>query len=142
MSYAVDEESGHFTPEYAEVYGIPFSFIPASGATKDPPPKQPTTRVRALDERIDQEITFPIVVGYRWDLPTDDTLYLAPDDEDARLLLSSEQVPTKTDVAGSVGEREVHTLDDLKSMRTQTIAFDLTKRLLDRYFRDADDESV
>ncbi len=51
-------------------------------------------------------------------------------------------MPTTTDVAGSVGEREVHTLDDLKAQRPQTIAFDLTRRLLDRYFRDADEDSV
>ena len=31
MSYAVNDE-GHFDPEYAEVYGVPFSFIPCSGA--------------------------------------------------------------------------------------------------------------
>ncbi|HUY33675.1 MAG TPA: DEAD/DEAH box helicase family protein [Pirellulales bacterium] len=37
MSYAANAR-GHFEPEYAEVYGVPFSFIPCSGATKDPPP--------------------------------------------------------------------------------------------------------
>src|SRR6202041_1213018 len=37
MSYAANEQ-GHFDPEYAEVYGVPFSFIPCSGATKDPKP--------------------------------------------------------------------------------------------------------
>src|SRR5207248_4959832 len=37
MSYAPNER-GHFDPEYAEVYGVPFSFIPCSGATTDPKP--------------------------------------------------------------------------------------------------------
>ena len=31
MSYAANKD-GHFDPEYAEVYGVPFSFIPCSGA--------------------------------------------------------------------------------------------------------------
>jgi type III restriction enzyme len=35
MSYAANK-GGHFNPEYAEVYGVPFSFIPCSGATTDP----------------------------------------------------------------------------------------------------------
>ena len=35
MSYAANDQ-GHFEPEYAEVYGVPFSFIPCSGATTDP----------------------------------------------------------------------------------------------------------
>ena len=35
MSYAVNDE-GHFDPEYAEVYGVPFSFIPCSGRRPRP----------------------------------------------------------------------------------------------------------
>jgi type III restriction enzyme len=35
MSYATNVH-GHFDPEYAEVYGVPFSFIPCSGTTTDP----------------------------------------------------------------------------------------------------------
>src|SRR5205823_6804618 len=35
MSYSANEK-GRFNPEYAEVYGVPFSFIPCSGATKEP----------------------------------------------------------------------------------------------------------
>jgi type III restriction enzyme len=136
-SYMLDEDTDHFTPEYAEVYGVPFSFIPAAGSRKDPPPRRPTTRVRALEERNDCEITFPVVVGYRWELPDD---HLEGDfDEDSRLPLSSQNVPTTTDVAGIVGEIEVHTLDDLKAIRPQQIAFAVGKRLLDRYFRDAPD---
>src|SRR5437016_9911597 len=50
MSYTVND-NGHFEPEYAEVYGVPFSFIPCSGATPDPPQPKPITRVRALLER-------------------------------------------------------------------------------------------
>lgn len=139
MSYAVDEATGHFVPEYAEVYGIPFSFIPASCAGPDPKPPSPTTRVRALEDRAACEITFPIVVGYRWDTPEE---HLAADfDDDSRLALSAEHIPTTTEVRGSVGEAEFHSLDDLKAIRPQAIAFDLTKRLMDRYFRDAPDEN-
>src|SRR5262249_11487270 len=68
MSYRIDEASGRFPPEYAEVYGVPFSFIPASGGTVDPKPGPRTTRVHALEDRIECEITFPCVVGYRFDL--------------------------------------------------------------------------
>ena len=67
MSYAANE-NGHFDPEYAEVYGVPFSFIPCSGATKDPKPGPLPTRVRALESRIACEITFPRLLGYRYDV--------------------------------------------------------------------------
>ena len=45
MSYAANDE-GKFEPEYAEVYGVPFSFIPCSGSTKEPKPGPIPTRVR------------------------------------------------------------------------------------------------
>jgi len=68
-SYAVDEATGFFTPEYGEVYGIPFNFIPThADAGPDPDPK-PVTRVRALPDRADCEIRFPHVVAYRYEIP-------------------------------------------------------------------------
>ena len=54
-----------FPPEYAEVYGVPFSFIPATGSSKTIDPR-PVTEVEAILERkATCEITFPIVAGYR-----------------------------------------------------------------------------
>src|SRR3989338_4742578 len=67
MSYATNEV-GLFEQEYAEVYGVPFSFIPCSGATTDPKPGPLPTRVRALESRIAYEITFPRLLGYRYDV--------------------------------------------------------------------------
>ncbi len=134
-SYMVGDD-GRFEPEYAEVYGVPFSFIPASGSGPDPKPGPIPTRVRALEDRIASEITFPRVVGYRWEIP--DENFDANFDDESRLALDSRDVPTRTDVAAIVGEAEEHRLDRFEAMRTQQVAFVLAKRLLDRYFR-ADD---
>ena len=38
-------------PEYAEIYGVPFSFIPGGAGAVDSPPPPRLTRVRALTER-------------------------------------------------------------------------------------------
>src|SRR5205814_4428346 len=53
MSYTVNDR-GHFDPEYAEVYGVPFSFIPCADVTpgEKKPPKQKPGRVKALPERL------------------------------------------------------------------------------------------
>jgi type III restriction enzyme len=131
-SFALDDD-GRFSPEYAEVYGVPFSFIPASGATKEPPPRQPITHVRSLPERAAARITFPRLDGYRWEVP-DQNLHADWTDE-SKMLLAAHHVPTTTEVAGIVGEAEVHTLDDLKSQRPKTVAFELAKLVLDRYFQ-------
>jgi type III restriction enzyme len=70
MSYAVNQD-GKFDPDYAEVYGVPFSFIPCSGSAKEPKPGPMPTRVRALEERIACKITFPRIMGYRYELPAE-----------------------------------------------------------------------
>ncbi|MEP7310127.1 MAG: hypothetical protein ABJA98_31855 [Acidobacteriota bacterium] len=70
MSYAVNDD-GLFNAEYAEVYGVPFSFIPCSGSNPNPTPGPMPTRVRALEDRIGCEITFPRLVGYRYDVPSE-----------------------------------------------------------------------
>jgi len=134
-SYATNAE-GKFDPEYAEVYGVPFSFIPSAGSEKDPKPRDPPTRVRALEDRIALEIAFPRVVGYRYDLPGE-TL-TADFTEEAGLALSTKVPPTKTEVEPIVGEGEVHTLDGLRAVREQMVAFEVAKRTLEKYFQGLD----
>lgn len=135
-SYAPDDE-GMFAPEYAEVYGVPFSFIPCSGAGPDPPPPKPITRVRALESRAHLEITFPRVVGYRYELPRD--RMRAKFNEDSRFVLTTKLIPTRVESAGIIGQIAIHTLDDLRARRDQEIAFLLAKHLLEHHFLDADD---
>ena len=132
MSYVVNDE-GRFDPEYAEVYGIPFSFIPGGGNPDDKPRPAPT-RVRALEERADLEIRFPRLIGYRFELPAD--RLRASFTEDSKLAITTETLPTKTEIAPIAGESQVDTLDDLKGIRMKQIAFEITADVLNRYLRD------
>jgi type III restriction enzyme len=136
MSYAVNEQ-GHFDPEYAEVYGVPFSFIPGNGTATPPKPGPTPTRVRALESRIAQEITFPRLVGYRYDLAG--KRLTATFTDDSMLSLSTADVPTITETRPIIGESSVHNLDDLRAHRLNEVAFRLAKLILERYFRDDDD---
>lgn len=133
MSYAVNEV-GHFDPEYAEVYGVPFSFIPCSGATTNPTPGPLPTRVRAIENRIDCEITFPRILGYRYDISGE--RLTAEFSEESRLSISTLDIPTKTENAPIVGETSIHTLDDLKKRRINEVDFRLAQLTLEKYFRD------
>lgn len=137
MNYVLNDE-GKFEPEYAEVYGVPFSFIPCSGSNPNPilPPK--FTRVRALEDRSACEIRFPRLIGYRWELPGD--RITAEFTEDSVLVLSTEDIPTKVQLDPIVGESSIHTLDDLKKHRLQEIAYYLSRRVLEKYFRDDEGE--
>jgi type III restriction enzyme len=132
MSYTVNEH-GLFDPEYAEVYGVPFSFIPCSGQGPNTPPGPTPTRVRALDERIDCEMTFPRVLGYRYDIRDRELRWqFTPD---CHYALSTRDLPTQVENAPIVGRSELHTLDDLKQVREQQVAFTLAKLVLEKYFR-------
>lgn len=135
MSYAANDR-GMFEPEYAEVYGVPFSFIPCSGSTKDPKPGPLPTRVRALESRIACEITFPRLLGYRYDIAGE--RLTATFTEESKFALSTADIPTKVENAPIVGESSIHTLDDLKRRRPNEVAFMLAKLTLEQYFRDDD----
>ena len=135
MSYAANEH-GHFDPEYAEVYGVPFSFIPCSGSAPDPQPGPLPSRVRALESRIVCEITFPRLLGYRYDVSGE--RLSASFGAASRLALSTADIPTRTESAPIVGEASIHTLDDLQRHRPNEVAFRLAKLTLERYFRDDD----
>lgn len=135
MSYAVND-NGRFNAEYAEVYGVPFSFIPTNGGISEPPTGPKPTRVRALEERISLEITFPRVAGYRYDI-AGERLTVAFTEE-SKLALSTADIPTKVENAPIVGETSIHTLDDLKRRRESEVAFLLAKYTLEKYFRDDD----
>jgi type III restriction enzyme len=135
MSYVADD-AGMFAPEYAEVYGVPFSFIPTSGVGPEPKPGPIPTRVRALEVRAACEIAFPRLLGYRHDIEGERLPYEFGDD--AMYVLSPADLPTWTEVQPIVGEGERHTLEDLRRAREQTVAFRLASLTLERYFQDDD----
>jgi len=137
MSYSPNEE-GMFEPEYAEVYGVPFSFIPAAGTNPNPPKPKVLTRVRALEERAERAITFPRVIGYRYGMAGD--RLEAKFTEESKLALSTQDVPSETELQPIVGESSLHDLAALKKMREQQIAFKIAKLVLEQYF--SDDHSV
>jgi len=132
-SWALNAE-GRFEPEYAEVYGVPFSFIPTTGSIARPATPKPVTRVRALEDRAALEMRFPRVRGYRYDLPAE--RLEASFTEDSRLVLSTADVPTRTENAPIVGESSFHTLEELKQRRLQEVDFRIAQFLLENVFRD------
>ena len=70
MNYKADPETGLLTEEYVDVYGIPFSVIPFKGRPRGQAEKgdKPKNHVRAMPDRDEYEIRFPIVEGYAFAL--------------------------------------------------------------------------
>jgi type III restriction enzyme len=123
---------GMFEPEYAEVYGVPFSFLSVAGTGRVKQAKAVRT-VQALPERADLRIEFPRLVGYRYELPID-RLH-ATFDASSILQLSTQDVATRTDLEPIVGELATHRID-VSTLRRQTVVFVVAKRTLDTHFRD------
>ena len=134
-----DIELETFPPEYAEVYGVPFSFIPATGSGKTIQPN-PVTEVKAIPERKTKcEITFPIIAGYRPCLPTEklDANWT----EDSHYQLSTAEIPSRIEVESITGVIQEVKLPYLSKFRQQETEFYLTKVLMETHIRDADKDA-
>ena len=138
QSYELNGE-GLFDVEYADVLGIPFDFTAKPVVA---PPKQPreTVQVRAVrPERDALEICFPRVAGYRVELPEE--RLEAKFNEDSVLELTPALIgPSITRNQGIIGEGVNLNLVHTNDLRTSTLLFHLTQRLLYTKFRDPGEE--
>jgi type III restriction enzyme len=125
--------NGMFEPEYADVLGVPFTFV-ASHKIAAPRPPKPITRVYALPEREALEIRFPRVVGYRVRLPSE--RLSATFTEDSRLVISPDDVPTRAENEGIVGEGVTLTLEEIGKRRLREVEFYVAGHALRSRFRD------
>jgi type III restriction enzyme len=138
QSYELNEE-GLFNVEYADVFGIPFDFTAKPViAPPQPPPK--TVQVKAVrPDRDALEITFPRVKGYRVELP--EAQLTAKFDDDSVMELTPDLVgPSRTLNQGIIGQAADINLKHMEDVRTSTLLFHLTHRLLYTKFRDPGEE--
>ena len=129
-----------FNVEYADVLGIPFDFT-AKPVVAPPQKPRETIHVHAVKpDRDALEIHFPRVEGYRVELPEERVT--AQFNEDSTMVITLEDLgPTKTEVHGIIGEGIELNLVHTGDLRRSTLLFHLTKRLLERYWRDKDEHA-
>ncbi len=138
-SYAVGDD-GMMAPEYADIFGVPFTGFPVAGLPEErtPPTPKPGKAVRAVPERLTDspwlEVTFPRVVGYRFDVPAE--RLTARFDKSHREVLTTQDMPTNTLNAPIVGEKAELTLDEARGLRPQAVAFRLATHLQQHHFPD------
>jgi len=112
-SYDVDEKTGFFQPEYVNIFGVPFTFLPHEGGGDEPPPP-PTvgkTRIEALPDRKKYEIVWPNVL--RVDHEYRPTLILNMD-EAKPLRLDAYETPTNAQLAPIIeGKPDVTKLSEI-----------------------------
>jgi type III restriction enzyme len=134
QSYDQNEE-GLFSPEYADVLGIPFDFT-AKPVVAPPTKPRKTVRVEAVrPDRDALEIRFPRVAGYRIELPEE--RLTAKFTADSVLELTPELVgPTSTRARAIIGKPVDLTVRHLADVRQSEVIYRLTSRLLFHQFRE------
>ena len=133
VDYNVDQSTGLLSEEYAEVYGVPFSFLKTSGDTKQTPPKV-IHRVHALPDRDQYEIKYPRLEGYRYEL--NETKLAAKFTKESKTIIENE--PTEVILGGVIGEETTETLEKIKERREGDVINRLRVGLLKRYYTDAE----
>lgn len=140
MSYSPDPETGKLTPEYVDVYGIPFSLIPYKGRPKDATTPDPVYHhIFAVQEREAFEIRIPVVESYTYQL-TDSGIRCDVDSLEEVII---NQEPTEVFVAPTRGYQDgpgdgasdgdyirQNRYEYYRSIRPQQILFQLTKRIV------------
>jgi type III restriction enzyme len=98
-SYEVNPVTGLFEPEYVNIFGVPFTFLPHEGSADapPPPPAKGKTRIEPLAERRAQyEMTWPNVI--RIDHEYRPILSLIPE-KITRLVLDAYKTPSIAELA-------------------------------------------
>jgi type III restriction enzyme len=137
-SYEIDEVTGLFRPEYVNIFGVPFTFLPHEGSADAPPPPPATgkTRIEPIAERRAQyEMTWPNVIRidheYRPQLTLDT-------DKVKRLVLDAYQTPMIAELAPMIDGKpdftklkEIHLEELARRFRMQRIVFETASEVYD-----------
>jgi type III restriction enzyme len=138
-SYDVNEKTGLFEPEYVNIFGVPFTFLPHEGSADAPPPPPATgkTRIEPLpDRRAQYEITWLNVV--RIDHEYRPQLTLTPEKVN-RLVLDAYKTPNIAELAPMIdGKPDFTKLKEIdlaglaQRFRMQRIVFETASEVYDQ----------
>ncbi|MCI2412566.1 MAG: DEAD/DEAH box helicase family protein [Cuniculiplasma sp.] len=147
-SYDVNKETGLFEPEYVNVFGVPFTFLPHEGEGVGPeggippPPPTPKTRVHVDDDKKKFELTWPNVLRInhtytprlKIDLDKVQELQLNPEDTPLKAELA-QIIEGKPDVTKELkvidlSNNQVEKL--ITSLRKQRLIFEAARDVFDQ----------
>lgn len=142
-SYVVDPDTGLFTEETAQIFGVPFELIPFKvEGGKPQPPSPPANHVYADPDKAEFEIEFPVVEGYQdpgivrvkvdWERVGE--LVLDPDEVPDDVLLRGLTAQDGRLIAFGPGSAVRVNLEAWRQgVRTQQVAFELAKVLTQKW---------
>lgn len=137
MSYELNQDTGLMNPEYVNIFGIPFTFIPFEGGDGVlPPPPKPKTFIEVVNNRQNFEIKIPHIDRIDSILKSD----LILDEKSLKpITLSVRDTPTLAEVAPVInGKPDYHALTEInlnqlaEKYRYQKIVFEVARDVIDR----------
>ena len=136
-SYEVNKDSGLFDPEYVNIFGVPFTFLPHEIQDgPPPPPPPPKTRIEPVIEKQGFELSWPNIIRidhvYRPELRLEmDKVNLLELDANETATLA-EMAPTLEgkSVAAIISEIGLEGLG--RKFRTQKIIFETARDIYDQ----------
>lgn len=141
-SYEVDPETGLYTPEYVNIFGIPFTFLPHEGGEDTPPPPpKPKTRIYPDPDKKQYEITWPNIIRINHIYTPKLSLDMS---KVKRLELRPEETPFRTDLAPFLDGKpvstkltEINLADEkveqiLKVLRRQRLIFEISREIYEQ----------
>ena len=147
-SYDINKETGLFEPEYVNVFGVPFTFLPHEGEGVGidggipPPPPTPKTRIHVDDDKKEFEITWPNVLRInhtytpklKIDLNRIQELQLNPEDTPLKAELAQiiEGKPDVTKKLKIIDLSDVQVEKLLTSLRKQRLIFEAARDVFDQ----------
>ena len=130
ISYDLNDE-GLLDPEYVTVFGIPFTFLPIEGGETVTKPEKPKTKVEALEERKNFEITWPNIIrldynfNYFLDLDWDKMSKLRLSADDCQTLVETAPIVSgkpKLDMISQIKLDELYETHRLQKLKLQAAA--------------------
>ena len=140
-SYEVNPETGMFDPEYVNIFGVPFTFLPhESNPDVIPPPPKPKTAIEPVAEKAKYAISWPNIVRIErvyhpilsLDMNRVEPLALNASDA-AQLVEIAPIVEGKADVTNL---EEIDLLHLASEYRTQKIIFETARDVYDQMEND------
>lgn len=136
VNYEVNKDTGLFDPEYVNIFGVPFSFLPNEG-TDGPPPPPPAaqTRVEVVPGREEYEITWPNVLRIEYKRRVEFTTTL---ENIEPLKIDSSKVDTYAELAAVLEGKTTNTMSkiDLQSIaekyRPQHVVFRVASEIIEK----------
>jgi len=142
-SYEVDPETGLYGPEYVNIFGIPFTFLPHEGSEDmPPPPPKPKTRIYVDTTKNEHEIAWPNVIRinhvYKPTLSLDISkvkrIELRPEDTPLRAELAPfiEGKPDLTRALSEINLADEQVEEILKVLRKQRLIFEIARDIFEQ----------